>query len=157
MFDTRCTLTTKLQIWLTSTDFSAEIICAMWDVAWSCFVCLNGPQCMRVIEWAICCRSGRILRLDAALLTKLLYGDDTAQADCDELLRRFRKTAIGEYLLLTDSCLAPFSRFPQATSVMACCCVSDSSANNMARLTDSDSKDELGALLGMVRKYHSQA
>ncbi len=79
----------------------------MWDVARSCFVCLNGPQHMWVIERAIRRCSGCILRLDAALLTKLLYSDDTAQADCDELLRRLRETAIGEYL-------APFFSFPSS-------------------------------------------
>ncbi len=75
------------QTWLNNANFSAEIICAMWDVARSCFVRLNGPQRTRVIKRAIRRHSGRVLRLDAALLTKLLYSDDTAQANCDELLR----------------------------------------------------------------------
>ncbi len=75
---------------------AAELIRAMWDVTRSCFVRLNGPQRTRMIKRAIRRRSGCVLRLDAALLTKLLYGDDTTQADCDELLRRLRETPIGE-------------------------------------------------------------
>ncbi len=40
---------------------------------------------------------------------------------------------------------------------MASYLFSDSSAANMECLADSDSEDELGALLGMVGKYHSRA
>ncbi len=94
-----------------------------------------------------------MLRLDIALLTILLYGDDRAQSESDELLVRLRD-AVSMHplsvnsLRLTLSCPLPLN---------SCNRIPDTSADNEARLADSDSGDELGALLGMVGKYHPRA
>ncbi len=62
------------------------MIWVLWDICRSCFVRLSLNKCCRVLQRAIRRGSGFVLRLDHSLLVTLLYGDDTVQAETDELL-----------------------------------------------------------------------
>ncbi len=76
---------------------TAEIIRVLWDISRSFFVRLPPNQHWRVLQRAIRQGSGFVLCLDHSLLVVLLYGDDTAQAEMDELLVSLQDVTPGLY------------------------------------------------------------
>lgn len=85
------------------------MIRALWDVCRSFFVCLPPNQCQRVLQRAIRRASGFVLRLDHSLLVALLYGNDIAQAEMDELLVGLRDMSTGSRIqLISHSSANPY-------------------------------------------------
>ena len=76
---------------------AVDLICTMWDLTRSCFSHLNGPQQARVLGCVVDRFSGQTLQCEITLLSTLLYGDDTTQAQNDVLLSCLANTTPGEY------------------------------------------------------------
>ncbi len=78
----------------------------------------------------------------------LLYRDDTAQAEMDELLISLRDVTTGLYnsSRLWTTSLTELDPFLTVVLIF----------RSQRRCATSDSEDELGALMGLVGKYHSR-
>lgn len=67
----------------------------MWDILRSLFIWLPEPQHLQVVARAVQRHSGWVLCLDHQLLTSLLYGNNMAQAQNDDLLMCLANLTIG--------------------------------------------------------------